>query len=298
MRKPSKLCCKPLGVQMIEIPDPDSVGGVCDWVELTVLVRNRSLSKAAVASAIEATAGEEAREAFIASVWRELERRERLYSRSYFRVEGGVIEPGDDPKLPEYRACILLSLYGAQGSALRRAKLFERLSCEAIRRYLSGQAVVFGWPFDPDDTMGEGNGSQIERKIRRLAEDLCERFSEPPPSRFNDRGLDVVGWIPFADKRSSQIVVLMQCTIDQNWKDKIPVPFDAWCQYIHWACDPVKAFAVPRVVDDLEWHEACVDKGILFDRVRIVNSLSDDARDTSLREELSAWVEERLADFD
>lgn len=283
---------------MIEIPDPDSITEVADWVELRISVSNNSLSKAAVASAIEDTAGEEPSESFIASVWRELERRQRLYLQSFFRVEDRLIEPENDSQPPEYLACLLLSLYGGQGRAHRPAKLFERLSSEAISCYLSGQAVVFGWPSDPGDKPDEEEESRIKRKIRRVAEALGERFCEAPPATFKDRGLDAIGWIPFVDRRSSQIVILMQSTVEQNWKDKLPVPLDAWCQYIHWGCSPVKAFAVPRIVNDYEWHEASVDKGVLFDRVRILNLLSDGVRDTAFRQELNDWVAHRLAELE
>lgn len=61
---------------------------------------------------------------------------------------------------------------------------------------------------------------------------------------------------------------------------------------------PVKAFAVAHIVNDYEWHEASVEKGILFDRVRIVNSLSDGAKDMAFRQELSAWVEQQLVDLE
>lgn len=284
---------------MIEIPDPGSVTEIADWVELSISTTNNSLSKAAVASAIEATTGQEPSESFIASVWRELERRQRLYSRPFFRVDDRLIEPENNRQPPkEYLACLLLSLYGGQGDAHRPAKLFERLTSEAISCYLSGQAVVFGWPFDPDDRPDEEEESRIKRKIRRIAEDLRERFSEAPRATFKDRGLDVIGWIPFTDKRSSQIVILMQSTVEQDWKNKLPVPLDAWCQYVHWGCNPVKAFAVPCIVNDYEWHDVSVDKGILFDRVRIVNALSDGIRDSGFKQELSAWVEQQLVDLE
>lgn len=284
---------------MIEIPDPGSITDVADWIELRISVSSNSLSKAAVASAIEGNTGEEPSENFIASVWRELERRQRLYSRSFFRVEDRLIEPENNCQPPnEYLACLFLSLYGGQGGAHHPAKLFERLTSEAISCYLSGQAVVFGWPSDPDDRTVEEEESRIKRKIRRVAEVLGERFIEAPPARFNDRGLDVVGWLPFIDRRSSQIVILMQSTIEQNWKNKLPVPLDAWCQYIHWACNPVRAFAVPCIVNDHEWHDTSVDKGILFDRVRLVNALSGGIQDSGFKQELSAWVEQQLVDLE
>lgn len=279
---------------MIEIPDPGSITEVADWVELRISVSADSLSKAAVASAIEGTAGEEPSEAFITNVWRELERRQRLYSRSFFRVQVRSVEPENDGQPPEYLACLLLSLYGGQGRPHLPGKLFERLTREAVSCYLSGQALVFGWPFDPDDGPDEEEGSQIMRKIRTVADALGERFCEAPRAAFKDRGLDVVGWVPFMDGRSSQIVVLMQSTVEQRWKGKRPVPLDAWCQYIHWGCNPVKAFAVPCIVNEHEWHDTSAEKGILFDRARIVNALSHGICDPDFKQELNAWVEQQL----
>jgi hypothetical protein len=107
-----------------------------------------------------------------------------------------------------------------------------------VEEYLSGQAIVFGWPFEPE-VETEDEESQIKRKIRKVAEELNERFVEAPPARFNDRGVDVIGWIPFYDQRTGQLVLLVQCTAG-DWKSKQPVPLDNWCQYIHWTRDPIK----------------------------------------------------------
>lgn len=283
---------------MIEIPDPNSVPEVADWVELSIAIANIHLPKAAVASAIEGATGEEPSEAFIASVWRELERRQNLYTRVFFRVEDRVVEPEADTWSSEYLACLLLSVYGVQGHAQLPAKLFERLTREAVERYLFGKAVVFGWPFEPSDDTANQSGSAIERKIRSLASELCERFCEPPPARFNDRGLDVVGWIPFGDERSGQVVILLQCAAGHNWRIKRPVPLDAWREYIHWGCSPIIAFAIPCVISERDWHDTSKDNGILFDRVRIVNLLSEGIRDQTLNQDLSTWVLQQLADLE
>ena len=100
---------------MINIPDPNSVTGVADWVELSISVDNNSLSKAAVASALEISGGNEPPEMFIASVWRELERRQYLYTRSLYCVEDRTVKPETDEQPPEYLICLLLSLFGVQG---------------------------------------------------------------------------------------------------------------------------------------------------------------------------------------
>ncbi|SRR6266498_2537782 len=282
---------------MIELRDPNSVRRVADWVELNVAVRRERVSKAQVASAIESLRGTEPSESFTSDVWRELEYRHDLYTNPTFEVSERTIEPQPniEPSL-EYLACLILSLFGVQETAHDPGKLFERITCKAVEQYLSGNAFVFGWPFEPEAAPAERE-SQLKQKIRRVAEALGERFVEAPPTQFNDRGVDVIGWIPFAEERSGQFVMLLQCTAQRNWKDKHAVPLDSWCQYIHWTCDPIKGFAVPSIVIPKDWHERSREKGILFDRARIINLLPTDTYDAALADELNTWVQEQLAEL-
>lgn len=282
---------------MIELPDPDSARRVADWIELSVSVSKERLSKAEVSSAIESAAGTEPVESFISDVWRELEYRHRLYANPTFEVGERTIEPQPGVEASvEYLACLILSLFGVQGTTRDPGKLFERITSKAVEEYLSGNAFVFGWPAPPGAEPGNEE-SQIKRKIRKVAEDLGERFIESPPARFKDRGVDVIGWIPFLKGRSSQLVLLIQCYAGQDWKGKLPVPLESWYQYIHWGFNPVRGFAVPRVIPERDWHEGSTDMGILFDRARIVNLIPTDAYDPVLAEDLNTWVREQLAEL-
>ena len=78
---------------MIEIPDPHSIPGVADWVELSVSITGNGVSKATVASAIEGASGEEPSEALLTSIWRALDYRQQLYWRHFFKVEERTVEP-------------------------------------------------------------------------------------------------------------------------------------------------------------------------------------------------------------
>ena len=283
---------------MIEIPNPKSISNVADWIELNISTTGDRISKAGVASIIESVAGEDPGEAFLSSVWRELNYRQELYQIPFFVVQDPTVEPQLDIKpTVEYLVCLILSLFGVQGTTQLPAKLFERLTTKAVKQYLCGNAVVFGWPFEPHEEEGEEE-SKISRKIKKVAEDLGEKFCEAPPARFNDRGVDVVGWIPFTEARSGQVVVLLQCAAGRDWKNKLPVPLNAWRQYIHWGNEPVRAFAVPSIVSDRDWHEASTDKGILFDRVRIINLLVNSEEDEKLTEELRNWVDQQLPELE
>jgi len=281
---------------MIQLLDPNSVGRVSDWIELTVATTQEHVSKAQVGSVVEGSAGSEPSEAFLTDIWRQLEYRQRLYRNPTFRVMDRIIEPVSEAHVSkEYLACLIWSLVGVQGTTQQPGKLFERITRKAVEGYLSGQAIVFGWPFEPEPE-GEDEESQIKRKIKKVADDLKERFVEAPPARFNDRGVDVIGWIPFYERRTGQIVLLVQCTAG-DWKGKQPVPLDNWCQYIHWTRDPIKGFAVPSIIVDSDWHERSREKGMMFDRARIINLIPQDTYDPDLATELESWVREQLDDL-
>jgi hypothetical protein len=284
---------------MIQLPNPDSIRRVADWIELNVSLSGAQFSKTQVSSAIEKLTGAEPRESFISDIWRELHYRHRQYREPIFEVAERTIQrrPDVEPSV-EYLTCLILSLFGVRGTTQDPGKLFERITSRAVKGYLSGNAVVFGWPAPPDPQQDADDESQIKRKIRKVAEDLGERFAEAPPARFNDRGVDVIGWIPFVEGRSSQVVLLLQCYAGQDWKGKLQVPLASWYQYIHWSFNPIAGFAVPRVISEQDWHEGSTDKGLLFDRARIVNLLTVDTYDPALANELRTWVEGQVAELE
>jgi hypothetical protein len=282
---------------MLPLPDPTSIDRVADWIELSLSTQTERFSRPQLNSAIESFRGTEPSEAFISAVWRELDYRECLYHQPVFAVSERSVARRDEIEISdEYLACLILSLYGVRGTTRDPTKLFERITNRAVKAYLSSSALVFGWPA-VDAEEGEDEDSQIKRKIKRVADELGERFVEAPPARFNDRGVDVIGWIPFSEGRSSQIVLLVQCYAGQDPKGKLPVPLASWYQYIHWGFNPISGFAVPAVVSGRDWHEMATDKGLLFDRPRIINALSADTYDAALAAAVTEWVREQLAEL-
>lgn len=278
---------------MIEIPDGESIDCVSDWIELTLALNKETLSKADIESILERNTGNEVDDGFLSEIWRELEYRNSLYSRHFFVVNERTISYQFETAPPnEYLACLLLSIFGVIGNTQTPGKLFEKLTRCAIESYLSGNAIVFGWPFEPIEGSEE---TAIKQKVKSIAVELNERFVESPHSRFKDRGLDVIGWITHEDRRSNQVVVLVQCAAGHNWKDKLPVPMEAWVQYIHWAYDPIRAFSVPCIIKEREWHDFSRDKGLLFDRIRLMNLLNNGLQDAEFDDFLSIWVQQQIS---
>lgn len=271
---------------MIELPDPNSSEAIADWVELQLTLGNELMSRDEVSAAIEATSGSEPSDVLLSDVWRELERRQQLYNSLLFEVKGFGIESlsasGQAITIASYQTCLFLSLFGVQDR--KSPELFERLTCCAVEHYLIGKAKVWGWR----------GGIPIAQRMEQLALDLNEHFSEPPPAHFKDRGVDVVGWKPFLDSRSGQLVVLTQCAAGHNWRDKVPVPVERWSQHIHWASRPSRAFAVPCVVTPMDWREKSPDLGLFFDRARLVNLIDETCNDADLERDLQEWIVEQI----
>lgn len=281
---------------MFDLPDSEKAPGVADWVELELAGGELSLSKAKVASVVEASCGAEPRETFLTDVWRELGRRQSRYQRPPFVVQNDlVIREDTDPATPEYLTCLLFSLYGVSDAHRSDPKLFERLTAEAVRNYLGGEVYVFGWPPLPNIP------TDIANRVREVARQACERFVEAPLDRYKDRGVDVIAWKSIAepttsDHRSGQIVMLSQCAAGADWRGKTTqLPYGAWTQYIHWAADPLVSFAVPRVISDDLWHDISREvEGVVFDRIRLVNLLPAGVADVGLKGELTAWTDAEL----
>jgi len=275
---------------MIRIPDPSSSFAVADWVELFIVVTGQLISKARLSHMVESASGEEPTESFILDVWRELSLRQKLYINCPFTIDNLTIESNKNVSVRcVYVSCLIMSIFGAQENQHKISKLFERVTCLAVKKYLSGDSIVFGWPVE------EGETTSIRDRIIELAGCINERYVESPAERYKDRGVDVVGWKAFGEGRPSQIVVLLQCAAGLNWRNKTTeLPMEAWIQYIHWSCNPIKAFAVPCIVSKRDWHDVSKEGGILFDRIRIINLLSKENIDSKLSGELDSWIVSKL----
>ena len=281
---------------MLDLPDADDADRVADWVELLLSIDGESISRSKLSSILEQSSGGEPGEPFLSDVWRHLERRQGLYATRYFELAGDLVRAKDSGGNGiEYHLCLLFSLYGAAAERGSEPKLFERVTAEAICSYIGGSVFVFGWPVLPNVE------SAIADRVRQVAALMNERFVEDPGVQYKDRGVDVITWKNFTKPapdahRPGRLVLLSQCAAGRKWRAKTSeLPYKSWTQYIHWATDPAVGFAVACVVDDHAWHDVAREVGgLVFDRVRLLNSLPTGVADSTLRGELAAWVDEQV----
>jgi len=278
---------------MIDLIDISSVSRVADWVELNVVYFQISLSKSKLISILEDNEFEpddsDSWDEFYDSILQEIDRRIFLYGAgSPIKIAGNVVEPVKNwQDCPEYILCLHFSYWGAE-NAHQGTKLFERVSNEALKSYLSGKAITLGFP----------NANSLSDQLDALAEELYEqRGNRNPEPADKDRGVDVIGWIPFDDERNSQIIILMQCAAGRRWDKKKNIPLSTWAQYIHWNFyTTVPSISVTEVIDDKRWQNKVGDYGIIFDRARIYKNIYKPTFviDTTLRTEILGWCTNNL----
>nr|MBP7966886.1 hypothetical protein [Candidatus Woesebacteria bacterium] len=254
-------------------------------VEYIVNATNNSFSQAELSSRIEAVTGIEPQEDLLDGIFSELQIREKLYGQNPpFKVENNLVEPLFEwHTCPEYTTCLILNMEGAADESTRIGKLFERISCEAMRNYVGGESFVCGFP------------SRIT--VKDIADKLFARYSLSPPTHVKDRGLDVVTWKNFEDKRNNHLIIFLQCASGRNWHSKITdLEMTAWNNYITWGSQPIKGFAIPYIIEQDKFLEVSFSAGLILDRIRIYKYLAPSGHDNKLRSELISWCEERLAD--
>ncbi len=269
------------------IENPTSVSNVADWVEFYIFAMNNSISKSELLSFIEDSSGSEPDQSFIDDVWLELERRLILYGvNKPYNVDVREILPLINWKeFPEYLTCIILSIDGNSIETVKTGKLFERLSCKAVTNYFSGLSIIYGHP--------------SKQTVKSIATQMSETFISEPSHHFKDRGVDIICWKPFNDRRKSQTTALIQCAAGFNWDSKLlGIPYDAWNHYIHWGAKPLKGFTVPIVINEKRYDDVVTDAGIMFDRPRIYQNIQYEYEiDNELTIDLINWCEPRINAF-
>lgn len=273
----------------MQIGNAESIADVADWVEFYICVsEDNRLSKSELASLIEDSSGSEPTSSFLDDIWNELDRRLILYGDipPFDLAYREVISTLDWKDIPEYLTCIILSIDGNSVETVKTGKLFERLSCKAVKEYFKGDAIIYGFP--------------SKQGIEDISNMMNETFNLNPSSNFKDRGVDIICWKSFGDYRKSQLAAIIQCAAGHNWSKKLlSIPLNAWKQYMLWSDTlPIKGFTTPIVVEEKSFFDIVTDAGLMFDRPRLYRNIQHSADiDSLLRNDLITWCELRIADF-
>lgn len=265
---------------------PLSAEQLADLIETLVLcAETRALGFAEITSSVaRLLTGAAARVDFAITL---IERRQRWLHRCYpFTVTSSAICRTHDGVRSWYAALLAMSpntlfrTLMSNDSLQECSVVFERVAEQALIALLgrTSQAVRFGWPSD------SGRPPEFPEAISWLANKLGLRVgSGYRPPRRRDGGVDVVAWRPFPDGRTGFLIVLAQCTIQNDVVAKsLDIDIRNWSQWLLILRDPTTALMFPHILpgNTEEWNEI-TQRHLVMDRIRIAELLSDTARDTT-----------------
>ena len=174
---------------------------------------------------------------------------------------------------------------------------FETVSYKAFKKYLPTATIKqFG-------KNSEYSGT-AKNKIKQLANDLGlpvdeEEINEIGERNNQERGLDIVGWIPFDDACRNKIIFLCQCACGKNYECKQHDTRRFEHYYEFYRTKPQHTLFIPRALINIDtqkfYHSDYIEDGFLvFERKRIASLLKDDNVISSLSSK--ELVEKCLAD--
>ena len=151
---------------------------------------------------------------------------------------------------------------------------FEVLSCEAFKLFLPNAKVKhFG-------KMSEYKGTAKE-KIKELAEELDLAINDYEigcigERNVQERGLDIVSWLPFEDKCQNKIVFLCQCACGKKYESKQHDIRRYEHYYVFYRTKPQKTLFIPYSLINPNvgkfYHSDYIeDEYLVFERLRIIN---------------------------
>lgn len=151
---------------------------------------------------------------------------------------------------------------------------FEVLSCESFKLFLPNAKVKhFG-------KMSEYKGT-AKRKIQELAKDLelptkDYEISCISERNVQERGLDIVSWLPFEDKCQNKIIFLCQCACGKKYESKQHDIRRYENYYEFYKTKPQMTLFVPySLINPMAgkfYHSDYIENDYLvFERLRIIN---------------------------
>jgi hypothetical protein len=269
-----------------DLPNLNSEVELSDWIEWFVITTENQVSKSKLLKILSEHGSDNIDDRLDAAI-AELERREYYFGNNwYISVQSNVIKSKVQSweEIVYYTFCLYFSLFGAQTrkNEDNGTKLFERLSIEVILNYLEGDGLLLGFP----------SKTSLDQQIEDIAYRTNEkRGTRKPLSTDKDKGVDIVAWKSFDDKRNCQLVLLIQVAAGLHWNNKKQISRTAWREFINWSIDPITGIITPNVLNELKWTNARDDYGLIFDRIRIFKSmLKNNMKDKRLIDEIKEWI--------
>lgn len=149
---------------------------------------------------------------------------------------------------------------------------FERISAEVLKNYLPKNSVIkeFG-----KNSSYQGNAKD---KINLLAQEMNIEVNKKEVDRIlgnQERGLDIIAWVPFEDKNSNMFSILVQCACGKEWYKKQNETRRYETSYFRfYKLNPIHCIFIPyNIVDtnsNLFFQSDEILNTLIFERKRIL----------------------------
>jgi hypothetical protein len=150
---------------------------------------------------------------------------------------------------------------------------FEKVSCAVLKNFLPMRAIVIEFG---KNTTYQGNAIS---KIRQLANDLDLSVNETMLSQISEqnvqeRGLDIIGCLPFADQCENKVIFLCQCTCGKEYefKQQETRRFENYLTF--YTIKPQHTLFIPysliNIRDKNFYHLDLITGTLIFERKRIL----------------------------
>lgn len=147
------------------------------------------------------------------------------------------------------------------------SQLFEDLTEKALSNFFGSNTHTanFGFP------SRSGRPAEFSAAVEWLSKKTNIRLGNAyRPPRKKDGGVDLFVWKSFSDNQPGIPVMLVQCTIKEDFINKIgDIDLRLWANWLSSDIEPLVALAVPGVVTKEEIWGEITTRGILLDRMRL-----------------------------
>ncbi len=156
---------------------------------------------------------------------------------------------------------------------------FEDVCFYSLKNYLPQKAIVKSFGKNSEYT------GTAKSKMRALAEEMNISIDETFLEKISDlgnqeRGLDLIGWLPFNDRVPNFISVLAQCACGKEWYLKLGETKRYNRYYKFYLQEPIHALFIPYALtnyQNTDFHQGDEfgSDVLVFERFRILSTIDD-----------------------
>ncbi len=283
---------------MIDLSSENS-STIADWIEaLAASQSGKPLSMQKVQDISESFAN--VGQNVIPFAFRLLEKRQQILKDLYpFTIDDTFIVTRKTVRDSFYLQMLFLTpkaglfTSGSTWSLEIASQLFEDLTEKALSNFFGSNTHTanFGFP------SRSGRPAEFSAAVEWLSKKTNIRLGNAyRPPRKKDGGVDLFVWKSFSANQPGIPVMLVQCTIKEDFINKIgDIDLRLWANWLSSDIEPLVALAVPGVVTKEEIWGEITTRGILLDRMRLTE-LAAEVHDFTTVEN-KYYLEKLVAEF-